>query len=201
MTTAYCTISDVKAPGRLNIESSDYDDEIDDLIAAASEQIDREFDLPEGSFSVATDTTRYFLEENLHVAPGIYSRRLMLDMPLLSLTTLVDAGGQTYTADKYRLWPYNYPRKRGIELLSSYAWTWQQDGRIAVTGKFGYSVAVPPGIQEATAMYAAWMFKRWQAALQDATANAELGQIIYGSAMPKQIVAMLSRYKDGTKLL
>ncbi len=199
--TAYCTPGDVKAPGRLDLTDGQYDNELYSIIDAASVLIDKFCNVPDGGFCVTADTTHYYLGDSLVVSKGVYSRRLMFDMPCLSITTLTDAGGQTYTADKYRLWPYNYSPKRGVELLSSYAWTWQQDGRITVTGKFGYAITTPAPVQEATAMYAAWMFKRWQAALQDATANAELGQIIYGSEMPKQVKAMLSLYTDYTKIL
>ena len=50
-------------------------------------------------------------------------------------------------------------------------------------------------------MLAGWMFKRYQAALQDNAASPELGQILYGEAMPKQVMALLSPFRNGTVML
>lgn len=193
--TAYCTTVEVIAPGRLNVTANTYDTEIDSIIEAASALIDKYCRVPDGGFAISSDTTHYYTDENLHC--GV----LNLDMPCLSVTTLTDAAGNVFASNAYRLWPYNVTPKRKIQLLSSQAWSWIQDGRITVVGKFGYATEPPAPIREACAIYTGWLFKRWQAALQDATANAELGQIIYGSDMPKQVKAILEFYKDGTKQL
>lgn len=193
--TAYCGRYEVKAPGRLDISASTYDAEIDSIIDAASALIDKYCAVPDGGFAVAGDTTRYYDGENLHC--GVLS----LDSPCISVTTLTDASGFTFASNAYRLWPFNQTPKRKIHLLSGWAWNWIQDGRITVTGKFGYATDPPAPIREACAIYTGWLFKRWQAALQDATANAELGQVIYSSDMPKQVKSILNFYKDGTKLL
>ena len=196
MTTLYCDISDVKGAGRLAITTGNYDTDISAMIAGASALIDKYCNVPDGGFCVTADTTHYYDVHNLR-----NGTHLVLDMPCLSVTSLTDASGRTFPTNAYRLHPRNYNPKREIHLLSNYAWSWIQDGEIIVVGKFGYSTQTPDPIIEATATYAAWMFKRWQAALQDATANQDLGQIIYGSEMPKQVKAMLSLYTDYTKIL
>lgn len=206
----YCTLDDLKRPGRLNINDTtgdNYDAELYQIVSAASAAVDKYCNVPDGGFCVTADTTHYYGVESIR---GGYTdiggwagtgSKLFFDMPCLSVTTLTDAGGQVIASNKYRLGPYNYNPKRWLELLSMVAWTWQTDGRITVVGKFGYATETPDVVREATAIYAAWMFKRWQAALQDATANQDLGQIIYGNEMPKQVKALLSLYTDYTKIL
>ena len=87
--------------------------------------------------------------------------------------------------------PRNESRKHFIELLSGWGWGFTTDGEIIVVGKFGYSITVPDNITEACAMWSAYLLKRYQGALQDATANQELGQLIYNEAIPKQVLALL----------
>lgn len=209
MSVLYCGLDDVKRAGRLNIDDlGDYVDvDINQMIGAASRLIDKYCNVPDDGFCVTADTTHYYTSESLRPwrGDGYYGNgtgsRLFFDMPCISITTLTDAGGQTFSPSQYRLGPYNYNPKRWVELLSMVTWSWNTDGRIRVIGKFGYATATPDAIREACATYAAWMYKRWQAALQDATANAELGQIIYGNEMPKQVKAILNLYSDYTKIL
>ena len=207
MSIQYCTVADIKRKGRLDIIDSDYDVDLDRLITAASQAVDKYCNVPDGGFQVTDDTTHYYTEADLRTVNNSLSgawgvgSRLFFDMPCLSITTLTDSSGHTFSTNQYRLGPYNYSPKRWVELLSMVAWSWTTDGRITVVGKFGYATTPPDVVVEATAMYAAWMFKRWQAALQDATANQELGQIIYGSEMPKQVKALLGMYTDYAKIL
>lgn len=193
--TAYCSVEDVTAAGRLDIKSDGSDVSLSMIIDAASELVDKFCRVPTGGFCVTQDETKYYDMCDLR------GNKLILDTPFISVTSLTDGSGRTFQVGNYRLWPWNFTPKREIHLLSSYAWSWTTDGRITVVGKFGYSETVPPAIREATAVYSAWMFKRWQAALQDATANAELGQVIYGSDMPKQVKSILVFYRDGTQYL
>lgn len=207
MTVQYCTLDDIKRPGRLDVTDDTSDADLDLLISAASQAIDKFCNVPDGGFCVTADTTHYYTRENLrHGLTDVggwpfTGSRLVFDMPCISITTLTDAGGQTFSSNQYRLGPYNNSPKRWLELLSMVTWSWNVDGRITVTGKFGYATSTPDIVREACAAYAAWMFKRWQAALQDATANADLGQIIYGNEMPKQVKAMLSMVTDYSKIL
>lgn len=196
MTVEYCSIFDLKSAGRLNIDANKYDDDMDSIVLAVSEWIDRQCRVQPGAFAVSEDSVQYY------DACSVVKNRLMLDDPLISITSVVDASGYTIPPERYRLWPYNTSPKRAIELLSTQTWfNWVTDGRIVVTGKFGYSAEVPLGVQEAALIYSGHIFKRWQAALQDATANAELGQVIYSAAVPKQVLALLAQYTDYSKIL
>ena len=46
-------------------------------------------------------------------------------------------------------------------------------------------------------MLAAWLYKRYQAGLQDAANNVEIGQMMYSERMPKQVVALLAPFRVG----
>lgn len=186
--TMYCTVADVVE--RLDITASNDDPMILSLIVACSELVDRYCMWPNGAFAVETATTRYY--DYRSVRHGV----LHLDVPLADApTTVLNGNGATMNSLWYRLYPRNESPKSEIRLLSSYSWLFDVDGEIAITGKFGYSLTPPAPIKEATAEYAAWSLKRYQAALQDSTANFELGRLIYSKPIPVQVSNKLIPYK------
>lgn len=188
---SYCSAIDVKE--RLNINSSDDDSLITSLIAACSELVDRHCLWPTGFFAVEANSTRYY------DADAVWDSKLHLGVPLADPTiTVLNGDAVTVTSSMYRLHPRNESPKWEIHLLSGYSWVFNTDSEIAITGKFGYSLssAIPAGIIEATAEYAAWMLKRYQGALQDATTNFDLGQLVYSKPMPVQVKDKLSSYRN-----
>lgn len=182
---AYCTADDVRDSARLDITASTSDAGISAIIDAVCLRIDQFSNLPEGSYAVTADTTRYYQYND------IYRGRLQLDMSLLTLTTLTNGDSSALPTGSYRLHPRNTPQKWFIELLSGWDWGITTDGEIAVTGKFGQSLTAPANVVEAATMWSAYLVKRYQGALQDATANQELGQLIYSEAIPTQVMALL----------
>lgn len=189
--TAYCSALDVKE--RLNINNTGDDALITSLISACSELVDRHCMWPTGFFAVSANSTRYY------DASAVQEGRLRLGVPLADTTLTVLNGDTTaVTSGMYRLYPRNESPKWEVWLLSGYSWVFNTDGEISVTGKFGYSLAdaIPAGIVEATAEYAAWVLKRYQGALQDATANFDLGQLVYSKPMPVQVKDKLSSYRN-----
>ena len=75
------------------------------------------------------------------------------------------------------------------------------DGLYIVTGVWGWSSAAPAPVKEAAIMLAGWMFKRYQAALQDNAASPDLGQLVYGEAIPRQVLALLAPFRNGMEML
>lgn len=189
----YCAASDIQTA--LDILGYDNTAWLDSLSASACAWIDAYCGLPTGGFAVAADSTRHFDVCSLRGAA------LLLDVPLLAVTTLVNADGNTIPAAGYRLYPLNEPRHWRIELRGGYGWAIVEDGLYAITGRWGWSATVPAPVREAATMLAGWMFKRYQAALQDNAAAPELGQIVYGEAVPKQVIALLSPFRNGVALL
>lgn len=183
----YCTVTDVK--DKLNITGTTYDSAITSYCQAASAWVDEYCGYPSGAFAMASNTTRYYQASDIDC--GV----LNLDMPLLTVSSITNGDGTAVTGSMYRLYPRNFERKYQIGMLTSYAWLFDTDGEITVTGKFGYSTTVPTPVVEATTQLAGWIFKRYQAALQDSTANLDLGQLTYNKAIPEQVKALLEPYK------
>ena len=189
----YCAPSDITNAGRLNINVSDYDLDIDSMIAGISRRIDRHYGVVDNAFFQAESATRYYERD------AVYGRALVLDMPVISVSAVVDGDSTSVTSSDYRLYPRNGRWYNEIRLLENSsaiaAWGFNTDGEISVTGKWGFSLDVPDEIREATAYWSAWLLKRYQAALQDANANFELGQIVYSEGIPKPVVSMLPVYR------
>jgi hypothetical protein len=186
----YCSLADVKANGRLDINSTTYDSEILSIIAAASRWIDRYKNIPEDGFAQNTDSTRYY-----DIA-AIREGRLCLDAPYVSITTLTNGDGLEITSSYYRLYPRNGTYYNQIRLLSTHS-GWQfsdDDSEVTVLGKVGYATSTPEPVREACAMLSSWIFKRYQGGLQDASANIDLGQLVYSEAIPKSVRALLEGY-------
>lgn len=193
----YCAIDDVKS--RLNINGGDYDFQISDFVTTCSRWVDEHCRLPVDGFAVESETTRYFGQGDLSINSRFSVLRL--DMPLLAVTTLTNGNGSILPAEAYRLEPRNDDHFFSIRLLSGYSWSFVADGEIEVAGKWGRSLAAPAPVREATAMFAAWTLKRYQAALQDAAANFDLGQITYSESIPKQVKALLNPYVNRARLV
>lgn len=189
----YCTLDDITSDGRLDIDASTYDSDLLAMITGISRRIDRHYGVVDDAFAQGNDATRYYTGE------AIDGTRLVLDMPLISVTSIVNGDDNNSAVTAYRLYPRNGQWYSEIKLLSTAAdgWLIGTDGEIEVTGKWGFSATVPDEIREAAAYWAAWLLKRYQAALQDASANFELGQIVYSEGIPKPVISMLPTYRVG----
>lgn len=185
----YCAIGDVKATGRLDITSSQYDTTLASIISAASRWIDRYCRLPDSAFAQTALATRYYGSKSAR------GNTLHLDAPIVSVSSVVNGDGTALSPAQYRLEPRNGPWYSQIYLLASVAWSFTVDGEISVIGKWGMAATTPEPIREAAAMMSAWTFRRYLAGLQDATANADLGQLVYSEGVPKQVLALVSPYR------
>lgn len=192
MTTAYCTIAQVKTS--LNIAGTQDDTLLTRVVTGASDWVDKHCGWGASGFQPAESTRRYGLQ-SLDILDG----DLILDMPLLSLTSLSDGSGNSLNTADAQLHPINATRFFRIHLKTlDWALSSSED-RVAVVGKFGFSLAPPDAVVEATVMLSGWLFKRYQAALQDSSISPELGTILYASSMPKQVVEILRHFSSGKR--
>jgi hypothetical protein len=182
----YCTAAELKT--RLDISGSTYDTQLAALVTAASRWIDQHCRVPVDGFAATAAAKRYF------GLAWIDGSVLALDAPLLSVTTLKNGDGSTIAAGSWWLRPRNNVGWY-IELKSDYSWTFDTDTEIEVEGVWGVAATVPAPVKEAALVFAGWMFKRYQAALSDATVNFDLGELTYSQAVPKQVIALLAPYQ------
>ena len=195
---AYCSVSDVALALNLVANTGDDDAHLVRIVEAACNWIDRYCNVPSGGFAVTADSTRYY------IAADVRGNDLLLDVPLLAVTSITNGDMGTVPSNGYRLWPINGQRKWRVQLLSTYGSAWDvadDDDVVTIVGKFGSSLTLPAAVREAAIMLAGWLFKRYQAALQDNAAAPELGQIVYWEAVPKQVVALLAPFRNGVALL
>ena len=192
--TAYCTANDIALA--LNIAGAQDDGWLTTLADSASAWIDAHCAVPSGGFAVTVDSTRSF------DICALDDGALRLDAPLVSLTSLTNGDGTAISTATVRLYPLNSGHCWTIQMLSTgVGWQWVQDGLYTVTGKWGWSTTPPTPVKEAAVMLAAWLYKRYQAGLQDAANNVEIGQMMYSERMPKQVVALLAPFRIGQRLL
>lgn len=123
------------------------------------------------------------------------------------------------SSESYVLWPssdwmgftgeptypdFNGPRFDGIMSVSSKKFTLGELGgsefsngsitkvpTVKVTAKWGYSLELPSLIKQATILQASRWFKRGQAFWSDATANADLGMMMYRKDLDPDLKMML----------
>lgn len=131
ITQGYATLSEVKA--WLKITSTDAAD--DAVLEDAVEQASRAIDLCAGRQFFASTETRYF-----DVPSG---RRLELDKPLLSVTTLTNGNAVAIASTEYNLWPKNGVRHWAIIMRQTSSIIWQPtsggdtESAITLVGSWG----------------------------------------------------------------
>jgi hypothetical protein len=195
---AYCSTGDIGLALNLTTQTGGDDAHLSRIIDAACNWIDRYCNQVAGGFAVTADTTRQYL------ACDVRGNELLLDVPLLAVTSITNGDMGTVPSNGYRLHPINGLRKWRVELLSTYGSVWDvadDDDVITVVGRFGYSATCPAAVREAAIMLSGWLLKRYQAALQDAAFSPELGQLTYSEAMPKQVQALLAPFRNGMRYL
>ncbi len=186
--TDYCAASDVV--NRLEITGSTYNTELAAIVTAASRAVDSYCRVPNNGFAQSADAVRYYGQADIAT-----TELLFLDAPIVSITSVVNGDGATLDASSYTLLPRNDAWYNQIKLKSSFAWRFATDGEIAITGKWGKATSVPADVKEATIMLAAWMFKRYQVGMQDATASPDLGQVTFAKGIPEQVRTLLQPWR------
>lgn len=179
---AYATAADVRR--WLDVDSAGDDTLINDLISQVQRLIDEEL---ETTFEVSADSTRVFDARG----PHIDGRVLRLDRLLASITTVTNGDGVEVSSSEYTTVPRNDAPYTGIELLPSSDKDWEYSGddwqgAIEVEGKWGYSATVPGAIKQATAQWAAHLYRLKDLQPGNVTILAE-GVQINNTTMPEQV--------------
>lgn len=181
---SYAELEDLKT--YLKITYSTDDTILSDALDAATRAIDAYC----GRSFVARTETRYYSYADVR------GQTLWLDDDLLSVTTLTNADNAVLTDAYYRLEPRSGDGPRhAIRLLSTAAWSFNQDGEIAIAGKWGYSLRPDPLIVQACLWLATYFYRLKDNQTFDVTATPELGTITIPRGMPQQLVVHLASLK------
>jgi hypothetical protein len=192
-----------------------------DLIHRASRALDRHTNRKPGAYKVDTDVTLYFdaprgmgylyYEQYGERMGGSYgdSHHLWIDELAAAPTTVkLSQNGQltystTLATTDYILFPYN-ALDRGepyiridLDLLNGTHSTWYGMKRgIEITGKFGYSTAVPADVEQAVLIQAGRWFKRAQQAWQDRISILDNAlALTYLNKVDYDIAEMVAHYR------
>lgn len=192
--TDYASLEDVRQYGNFKTIDEANDPLLDSLIPQVSRLIDK---LTGRSFAPSADMTQYvpFSE--------VEGRDLFLGClndPLLSITTLTNGDGTTIANTEYLLLPRGAERYHTIRLKEASDVDWEEDSDgdsfIAITGKWGYSTAVPDDINLATIQAVLFVFK--QRKTIETSERAQVGGdgiVLMPSMLPKITLEVIKQYK------
>ncbi len=196
---SYATLAEFLAQPEIDSSAPADDEFIEDLLERASRAADGYC----GTWFYASTQTRTY-----DMPSG---RVLVLDVPLLTVTTLTNGDGTTIAASEYNLWPYNGPNRAEIRLKQSSTTTWQPatagdtEDVISVAGTWGYvsrastdpeSVGVVLNTKDAALAIALSAYKRRYGVGVDGVAQVTgAGVVITPRGIPADAKRLLDPYK------
>lgn len=170
---------------------------ISDLLVSAQAFIEG----PEGAgrrFEVTTDSTRRFDAER-DVDQGL--RRLWLDEDLCQITSITNGDGAAVSLSEIVTEPRNETPYWALILKrsSNQVWTYADspEGAIAITGRWGYSVAAAPDIAQACLRLTVWLYRQRTSSSGDVDRPVVTGDgvTILPSAVPADVMAVVKSYR------
>lgn len=184
-----------------------YDDLLTDLIKKASRRVDAYLKRKPGAFKVSADTTRYF---DGNGKSELWFRGQNAELAAVPTTVAVAEGGVvdspagsggTYTAwavTDFFLWPDN-ALEDGLPFLKivcnvqtgTKSFFSPYPRAVKITGRWGYSTAVPYEIQEAVEITCIRSWKRAQQAYADAGATSEFVRLQYVKELDPDVRTLL----------
>jgi hypothetical protein len=199
---AYASLAEFKAD--MNKTTTGDDAVLVRLLDAATRNIDRYCNRPDGFVAVTTATARTYPGNNkswLRIDECIsVSGVRMKSSATSSYETLAATDYMTATGDE-RFPDYNGSPITAIRTDPNGDYTiWYRDGTyptIEITARWGYASTAPHDIKTACIMQATRWYKRLQSAMTDSTATAEVGMLMYTQSLDPDIKRLLvdGRYK------
>lgn len=138
------------------------------------------------TFEAANGTRTYTPED-------VTDDTLYLDADLMSVTTLKNGDGSTISAGSYTLQPENWMPKTKIKLKATATWQWATDGRIEVTGLWGFST-IPPADVKRIVKRLAWFYWMKRTATGETSVAGDNVAVI-PAEHPADIQRALERYQ------
>lgn len=121
----------------------------------------------------------FYLEEDLHTLVGIVN-------------------GDTTTIPVGSVWtePRDKPPYRILRLKSQYAWVWNTDSDMIVSGSWGFSTVAPGAIKEAAVQLSMYFYRLKDVGPTDVSGFSEAGEVTYPKGMPDTVKYLLSPYRS-----
>lgn len=212
--TAYCQRSDILPQINKITMTPELEIVLDFMINAASRNIDRHCNRPNGFVALSNAVAREYAGSGDYV-------QLIEECVAITLVETKQSVTDTYTAWASADWiafsgdaedpdfnsiPYDSLMTSGtgslplfhsgkINALRGFRPEYPSTGRalptVRVTAKWGYSVTVPDDIKEACIIQVSRWWKRGQSGWADAMANADLGQLMFVKALDPAIEELL----------
>jgi hypothetical protein len=192
----YATLDEIRAEGNFQASDIQNNDQIESLITSVSRMIDAQLGTV---FAPDSDLTRSFTVDDL-IADR--SSDLFLGRHrLLSITSIVNADGTSIAVGDVILLPQGFERKHTIRIKSTSesSWVSDEDDEITITGRWGYSTAVPADVKQ---MCAEWVIHVFNGRGDNGTSgNATIispdGVVISPNSAPPRVRDFLkhSKYK------
>lgn len=124
---------------------------------------------------------------------------LYLDTDLHTLVALRNGDETVIPVGSTWLEPQGQPPYRLIRLKSQYAWVWNTDSNVIISGTFGFSTVAPDDIMQATVRLASHYFRMKDAGgYQDQAGFPEAGEVTIGRGMPDDVRYALNPYRSRT---
>lgn len=140
------------------------------------------------TFEASASATRYYSAEDIDSG-----KTLWLGADLLTISAVTNGDGATVASGDYWPLPFNGSPKWGILLKpSASGWTFTGDGRIAITGTWGFSTTAPADIKR-LAFRLAWFYWMKRSATGETSVLGD-GATMVAAEYPADIEAALKRY-------
>jgi hypothetical protein len=197
---AYASYTQIKNAMPGVISGTTYDTVLDTLATRASRMIDKLFGLENDWFANSTSGDRYYDAFNpmyCYIDPHttVTTVAVKTSETAASFTEWTASTHYLTAAGSHEQPDYNAAVKTLLLVTPGCSKRFARGHYVVkVTGVAGLAIAAPDLIVQATCIQAARWFKRGQAAFQDVTAAAELGQLTYAQALDPDIKAMLMAY-------
>lgn len=179
----YCTAADVR--GRVDMSTLPGGISLEALCRSVTAQVERY-------------CNRIF--ERVPSTTGAYESRTFIaaDSPTLTIDDLIDVhavtvDGSDVDVDDLYFQPLNSTPKTWVEWVSGASWT--KGSKVVIEAGWGYGSTIPWDIWDACVALCVRALERAKTAYQDASAMADVGQLVYARAMPPDIKAILDRYR------
>lgn len=196
MASSYVSVAEMRAS--IDKTSALDDATIQFIIDSASEVIDGVCQRPDGFVADSIASARIYpgsgsewqrIDECVEVSAVRLKTSATDTFTALAATDYLKATGDRRRPE-YNVTPYTALR---MDENGDYSIWYYCDGypNVEVTAKWGYAVAVPARVKEATIVLAARAYKRGQSAWSDALASGELGMLLYRAAMDPEVKLIL----------